>query len=173
MAESKLSSIGSNVSRFLDTVGDGTGSVDGNVNGSVTPVVLKAVASGGKLIVNRLIIHITDTGAFDASKYGNNITLTNGITVKHMRGVEVVYDATCQIPVKANGDWSAHCYDVTSLSFGVGDDMLTVRWTFTKDGLPIVLNDGDSFEVTINDDLTGLVDHHFKIGAIYVDELYA
>ena len=43
--------------------------------------------------------------------------------------------------------------------------IIVVRWTFAKSGAPIRLDGAKNarLEVLLNDDLTGLVDHHFVV----------
>lgn len=160
---------GTIASRFMDTVGDGTGSIDMNVNGSVTPVTFKVTAAANELlIVNRAIIFIKDSGSLDADSYGNGLALTNGITGSVIKSDATEIPMFGQHPVKTNGDWAAYCYDIADHSFGIGDSILSARYTFTRDGGPIGLMPGDSLEVYINDDLTGLTGHHIRLGMVSV-----
>lgn len=157
--------------RFADTVGDGTGSINANVDGSVTPVDFKVTIPAGKVgIVHRLIVTIRDSGSLDSGLYGNNITLVNGIDViyKDPYGNETVRSA--QHPIKSNIDWAAYCYDVEIHPWGSGDQGMFARYTFTKDGAPLVLPAGSEYIIRINDDLTGLTAHHFRLGMAVVDE---
>lgn len=152
-------------SAFLDTVGDGSGSINMNVNGSSTPVYFKVTAGVREtILVNRLLLHLGDAGVLDAGKYGNSIVLTNGIEVGVLRAGEVQLNLTKGHPIITNADWAAFCYDVNDLGFGLGDNFLAVRWTFTKDGEAIRLDEGDSFFIKISDDLTGLTAHHCRLG---------
>jgi len=52
---------------------------------------------------------------------------------------------------------------IRALDYGSGDNFLAGRWTFRKAGEPLLLLPGNSFRVTVNDDLTGLVEHYFCI----------
>jgi hypothetical protein len=152
---------------FLDTVGDGSGSITSNINGSITPVLFKVTAGVGEtLLVNRLLLHLADIGGLDAGAYGNNIVMTNGIELGVMRDGVVILDLTAKLKIKTNADWGAYCYDVTELGFGLGDNYLAVRWTFTKDGAALRLDEGDSFFLKVNDDLTGLTKHHSRLGML-------
>jgi hypothetical protein len=89
------------ISRYADTVGDGSGikNAIGDYSGE-TPTIFKIAPSAGEIyVINRLIPFLRDTGGLDADKYGNNITLTNGIVIKVVRNVgeaseEVLWDAT-------------------------------------------------------------------------------
>ena len=152
--------------RYADTIGDGTGATQANVNGSVTPVVFKCGPRVGekRIDVHRMLIFIEDSGSFDSSSYGNGISMSNGIEVG------VYYDDGTQIqdlldgkPIQINPDWSRVCYDTALSAYGQGDETLTVRWTFDRTGTPITLGAGTYIGITINDDLTGLIDHTFQL----------
>jgi hypothetical protein len=155
------------VYRYLDTNGDGTGTKNANVNGSVTPVVFKiSPPSAGKIVLARLIVEVRDTGVFSAEKYGNLATLTNGMQVGFVDDStgELVTDYTDGLPVKYNAGWGGLCYDVSLKTWGVGDEVLLVRWTFERAGIsPILAPGGDAFGVRVRDDLTGLVEHYFHV----------
>lgn len=153
--------------RFLDTEGDGSGSIAMNVNGATTPILFKITAGVGEtILLHRLLVHVGDTGSFDSGKYGNGLTLLNGIEVGIMRGGEVVNDLTYQHPIITNADWAAYCYDVSILGWGQGDEYMAVRWTFEKDGAVLVLREGDTFFVKIADDISTLSNHHCRIGMV-------
>ena len=154
-------------SRFLDINGDGTGSIDQAVDGSVTPVDFKVTCPmGATYELNRAIITLKDSGTFDTDAYGNGIALSNGFHILTSRPwrtpVEINY--TAQHPIRTNGDWVGYLHDTSYVTFGQGDNILSARYTFTNDGAPIKLGPGDSFIFRVNDDLTALTEHHIRVG---------
>jgi len=152
-------------SAFLDTVGDGTGDVQMNVDGSTIPVEFLVTPDTQEiLLVNRLVVSVRDSGGLDAGLYGNNVILVNGIEIGIKRDGVVIEDLTLGHPIKTNADWGLFCYDVTEVSFGAGDNYLGIRWTFTKDGAALRLNKGDSFFMKISDNLTALTGHTARLG---------
>ena len=151
--------------RFMDIVGDGSGSIDMHVNGAVIPVEFKVTATAKQvLLLERIIIYIKDTGAMDSGKYGNGLVLTNGIHLKVVRTDATEEVLTVQKPILINADWAAYCHDLSVHSFGLGDNVLTARWTFNKDGAAIKLAPGDSLVCVIADDLTALTGHKIRVG---------
>jgi len=154
---------------FLDTVGDLTGVIDQAVNGSITPVdFLYTVPEGYVYYVSRLIVTITDTGKFDAAKYGNGLVLTNGLLIGTLNNLGVVNDATAQLPIKQNSHWAAYAYDLSFHSEGAGDDVAVASYSFQEDGLPLALSAGNSFLLRVRDDLTALTHHTARIGGVLV-----
>ena len=153
------------ISRFLDTVGDGSGGIDGTADYStVADSLLITPPAGKRYTLTRMIVSIQDTGSFDAEKYGNNVTLTNGITVKVIDSVAgTVIDLLGGQTVKSNVGWAAYCYDAEVKSWGSGDEFLVARWTFEKSGVDVVLTENDSLEVGFNDNLTTLGAHRFLV----------
>ena len=71
-------------------------------------------------------------------------------------------------------DWAKFCYDVDHENFGLGNEFLNVRWTFSKSGTYIQLNgeNNDKLEIVVNDDLSGLVNHRFLVQG-YIEETEA
>ena len=161
------------ISRFADTVGNGTGSINANVDGSVTPVTFKVTPGAGEIIkIRRMIIYILDA-SIDSGGYGGLSALTNGIHVHVVRysglGSEFIdWDITGQLDIVRNTDWKALCHDEIYSNYGTGLESLSYRYTFTNDGDYITLtgDNQDEFRIIINDDLTGLSGHLFRIGMI-------
>ncbi len=108
--------------------------------------------------IQRMIVHARDTGGFDAEKYGNNITFTNGLLVRVQDDSGTVLDLLDGQPIIANGQWSRVCHEVDVKTWGVGDEMLTARWTFAKAGFPVRLEGAknERLEVVLQDSATGL-----------------
>ncbi len=140
------------------------GSTNEVVGNYATPEIFKYEAPANEVVVlNRLIVFIQDTGNFDAAKYGNGITLTNGIIFRVQDDSGTVLDLTDSIAIKTNSDYSALCYDVTPFTFGVGDQCLSARWTFGRACGPLILQGSQRLEAVFEDDFTGLVRHTFMI----------
>lgn len=151
--------------RFADTVGDGSGSINANVDGSVTPVDFMVTAAEKEILVlHRLIVTIVDTAPMDSGAYGNNLTLTNGIKIYCKTALGVETERTAQHAILTNAAWGAYCYDVQNINWGAGAEQVTCRYTFDNDGESLILNPGESYIIRIADDLTGLIGHHFRLG---------
>lgn len=115
----------------------------------------------------RMIVQIKDTAGIDADKYGNGITLTNGITVvQTINGVDALDLLGGSTPIKTNSEWGRGCYDVENKEWGSGNEFIQARWTFVKGGLPIFLQETDTFEVRLHDDFRGLLDHCFHMQGV-------
>lgn len=149
---------------FLDTVGDGTGDIDASGDYStIGQNFFYTCPNDVKFVtIERMIIHYEDVGNFDADKYGNNITIANGVEVRVEKRGETV-DLTAGRPVQTNAHWGEMTYDTFHSDYGTGNDFLTVRWTFAKSGAPVKLYPGEKFIVYLSDDFSGLVEQLFKI----------
>ena len=152
------------ISRFLDTNGDGTGTKNarGNYASAATPLYFKATTT---VNLHRMIIHIGDTTGMQAQKYGNIAELTNGYTVKVIDNDNVteLMDLCNLVPIKSNGGIGRYCYDVELRTWGAGNEFVQARWTFAKAGQPLRLKQGQRLSITLNDDLTGLLEHYFMV----------
>jgi hypothetical protein len=151
--------------RYVDTIGDGSGDKQaiGDYSGTSETVFKFAPGAGQVARVHRLMLQVEDVGTFDSAKYGNGITLANGISIATHDSTSELIDLTDGLPIKTNADWGRICYDVSVLTFGQGNEHLIARWTFSKAGAPLRL-DGDLGQylgITLSDDFSGLVAHTF------------
>jgi hypothetical protein len=152
--------------RFLDTTGDGSGTKNANVNGSVTPVIFRINApTGYEYIIPRMLVKIEDASAsFSAENYGAISTLANGITLAiHDENGDSILDLLDGLTIKSNVNWARYAFDNEFSNFGNGNVFLRVRWSFFLSGSPLVIRPGHSLRATIRDDLTGLVGHYFQV----------
>jgi hypothetical protein len=145
----------------LDTVGDGTGAISQNVNGSVTPVkfLIKPPITE-KYILKRLNIHAIDANWNNATFYGATGALLNGIRAYIEDDSGIIKEYTSNFKIKRSRDW-ALLAGTDAVSVGsAGADPLSVRWTFARGCSDITLNGANSerFVMEIPDDLTGLDD---------------
>ncbi|MEW8120070.1 MAG: hypothetical protein AB2792_23160 [Candidatus Thiodiazotropha sp.] len=152
------------VLQYLSTSGDGTGTTNANGDYSSSVTEFYITPSGNDPYnVSRVIIGVEDTSGFQAQEYGNlGSALTNGIEVKCIDEHDRVFnDLTAGIPIKTNAQWAAACFDAELKTWGAGDELLGVRWTFAKAGVPVLLKPGERLSFLLNDDLTGIVAHTF------------
>lgn len=142
------------------------GVIDATGDYSVTPKTFVVEPPPGfALMGSRLIITVEDTAPMDSGFYGNNITLTNGISIwRERNGVLQVQWTDPNFPVTRNADWASYCHDVTLHSFGIGNSILTARWTATRVGPPIPFRSwlDERMVIYLNDDFTGLNGHKFQ-----------
>jgi hypothetical protein len=166
---------------FVSLNGDGTGEIDMVGDYSSSEGIFYLTPGGAsKLLINRLIVTVQDTGAFDAAKYGNNVTLTAGIVVEHVDSGDTLVKKLTPRPILTNTEWGSLCYDVVNLDFGIGDEILLVRWTLGKAepanfeekyaaNYPIYeIPNGEKIRVRLNDDLSGLVKHRICVQGLLV-----
>lgn len=160
------SNIDRQIYQMLDLVGDGSGADNANVDGSSTPVAFKIVVPENQCYeIHRMIIHIADNGKIESQLYGALPKLTNGVTVE-LRDADdsLVHLLSNGEPVDHNCAWGALCYDMRIDDRGAGvDGFVNVRWTFEKSGEPLRLTEGQYLQIIVNDNLTGLIEHHFMI----------
>jgi hypothetical protein len=153
-------------------VGDGSNQV-ANRNGAVTAVPFYAGPAAGKVWdIYRMLVTIEDNAVFTAANYGGVSTLTNGVTLQICRngaeGLPEVLDLMDGGAATGLVSWADFCYDMTTHTFGSGNNFAVARWTFAKAGEPLRLvgANGDVLQALIQDDLTGLVGHQFFIQGI-------
>ena len=117
-----------------------------------------------KLYIYRMIIHIEDVGKFVSNKYGYDLDLIEGVHIAvHNADETERVDLDGSENVFTNAGWGALCYDTRVDQYGTGNatGSLSVRWTFSRAGAPVMLHGGEHFVVTLNDDFTGLEQHTF------------
>jgi hypothetical protein len=151
--------------RFLDTNGDGSGTKQAIGNYAGGEEFYIQPPAGQVYILARMMVQIRDAGPISADNYGGLAALTNGVSVDVKDASGSLLDLVDGLPVKTNAEWGAHCYDSEPDTYGSGNDYVSVRWTFEK-GKHVIILRGDfaeRFAVTLNDNLTGLVAHTFKV----------
>lgn len=154
-----------NVYRYLDTVGDGSGTKNANGNYAGGATIFRLAPAASTIYrVARMMISIGDTKGMVAEEYGDlGSALGNGVIVRVHNGSSTVLDITDNLPVTTNGEWGRVCFDVDIKSWGNTNELLVARWTFMRAGQYLRL-DGDASEelqVVLEDNLTGLLSHHF------------
>lgn len=165
--------------RFLDTNLDGTGNKNASVNGSVTPVEFGispfvTAENDDVMLITRLIVHISSNRTnVQTDTYGNIAQLANGLLVQKRNAVTdaVTHDLLDGVPIKSNFEWSEFCYDVRGDNLGNGPFHLSVRWTFTTSGRPLVIERDQKFVVVVRDDLSSLLDHRFQVQGMRMEPL--
>jgi len=137
---------------------------DANKDGSSTPLTYEWECTEDTAFINRMLVYIEDTGTFDAEKYGNGLTLSNGIKVQIIDAEgNVDLDFLDGFTITSNGEWKAMCHDYAHDAEGVGDENASVRWTWGKSGKLVEMKAGMKVRVTIQDNLAGLEKHWFQI----------
>lgn len=162
-----------NLSRFLDTNGNGTGTknaVGNYVDGALEIFYIQPPASTVYKIT-RLLVNVEDTKGMTGEEYADlGSALTVGVVIRVQGDSGTIVNLTDDLPVKANNQWSRFAYDVvvsnlSSSGLGSANDFVLSRWSFFKSNTVIRL-DGDQnerLEVVLNDNLTGIVSHYFLV----------
>lgn len=153
------------LNRFLDTNGDTTGSINGAANFAVATEFFIRPAVGQIFDIYQLIVYIQDSGNLDSGRYGNNITLANGIIIQTVLGT-VVRILTAGQPIFINAGYTQHTGRTELNDFGMGDGAFEATFDMVELlGLPLRLV-GDSLDrlgVILEDNFSGLNVHTFKI----------
>lgn len=114
---------------------------------------LKSPASG-VAIINSIILNIGDT-EFVNTGYGAVAALTHGIRFYVMNGNIFIQDLTGGLPIKSTAE-ALRFGAITYPTIGtVGNRIGTITMPFNR----LLLENGQSVEMFIQDDLTGLVQH--------------
>lgn len=132
------------------------GSEEMAVNGSVTPETFQVVAPNDGIEAVRINFLIADANIRIYDFFGGIAALTNGITIKAMDGATELFDFIAGRTIKRNAHFTWLAGVDTPVLDAVGDDVLPVRWTIEKSGESFRLQGGQSIDITISDDLTGL-----------------
>lgn len=163
-------------SRFLDTVGDGSGIKNSAVDHSGAAEEYKLVANEQEvLICHRILITVVGS-ALDKGGYVGAGALSKGIKLelRDTSGHSII-DFTDGITIKTLPSWGRYSFDVAlHEAAGSGDDTFLVRWSFDKYGQPITLAGSKDLylAMTINDDLSGLTEHYAVIDGHNTRESY-
>lgn len=163
--------VGSPTIFYLDSVGDGTGTVNAIGNYAVTPQAFKRnIPIGMTFALYRIQIMIGTTALLRVNGYGNQVApLTNGLIFSgKINGVPFTSTAGA---FKTNADYSARGTSTEVHALSGSDQFFEVYQDFIMlgDG-PITLygNKGDFIQYLLNDDFTFLAQHRFTIFGVAV-----
>ena len=121
--------------------------------------------------ITRLIVSYQDGSGGTDAEYGNlNAALSNGITVHVDSAADVeLLDLTDGVPITFNAGWGALCFDYAVKNQGsAANDLWVIRWTFERSGRPLLLKPGEKLVMSIQDDLTNLVNHYAMAQGYYL-----
>ena len=131
--------------------------IDLNVDGSGTRQVFNITNPFAKPEhFTRIMFIMTTTGSPTLPKFGDLDALTRGLVFRVNNGQKVNY-----FNVKTNADLTHLMYDINFFTVaGQGQNGVAGRYTFggqDKHGVVIQLNQGDSLEMIVQDDLSNLL----------------
>ena len=142
-------------SQFFDTIGDGSGSVDMNVDGSTTPVLFTIKPDPDKdIIINRIVLFLSDS-QIQLKRFGFVPELTVGFEVDLFQAGEttdVIPFATTNMNLIQFAGGNEGQFDNIDAS---NNDALLVTFNLGVD-VRIVAGTLDELQARVNDDLTGL-----------------
>jgi hypothetical protein len=152
------------LSQFLSTNGDGTGDINivGDYSSAAETFEVENPPMVAATVIERIVVYIRDTGAFSAEKYGARASLPVGLNLDVRSADDNVLFSLTPDAIRNNGEWGKYCFEVDTKKWGGGDQILVARWSFvkfTEAAEGIVLNNGERFVLTVNDDFQSLVTH--------------
>jgi hypothetical protein len=162
------------VNTFLDTNGDGTGTIDatGDYSGAADDFFY-TVPSEAYIQIIGLSVLIRDGAKFELGGYGASaLALSNGIEV-------IIYDAAQDeevviaggLPITTNTDWlgicaSAEIVAVTGGGGGGNETAWAVKLHCGTEKHPLILEPGDKMIIRVSDSFIHLDDHKFFIQGV-------
>ena len=156
--------------RFLDTNGDGSGTTSCSVDGSVVPIALKLQPSVSEVAeIHHLIIYIDDVGMFNIDDFGGDPALANGllIQVRDKSTDAVVHDLFDGMSIKSNKDWRRATFD-TAISPDMGvNRVMTIKITLTNEGQQLRIGKNHYLAAIVQDDLTVIDDMTIKAVGVW------
>lgn len=148
-----------------------------NVDGSVTPVEFEYECPDNNVaFLHRNTLHMVDGGIIPTTFAGVS-ALANGVEIQIIDsdGTTILLDYTKGRTMTTNTDFALLAGpDFPVLAgTGNGDDVMSIRWTLSKAGGPLLLTEGQIFRVTINDDISGITHMHWMMqGAVFPDGIF-
>jgi len=132
-----------------------------NIDGSGTTQIFSIRGSGEnstlEIDITRIMISLETDGPVDLDKFGDLTKLENGIVLRRTNG-----DTRNIWNVKSNGEIANLCYDYDphlATNPSQGQNGVNFRYSFAgqdKHGVAVRIGPGESLELLIQDDLTGL-----------------
>ena len=156
--------------RFLDTVGDTSGTIAANGNYSVSvPGIFKLQAPADQdLILGEFVISISAGGTWGQARYGNITTITTGpaITLHNSAGI-LLRTFFPQLPLINVGRMLAHADRHELFDVGSGRT-ITFHWQLFN-VQPLYLRKGQYIQVKLVENFSALDAHLFKFNTVNED----
>lgn len=155
--------------QFIDTNGDGSGTIDilgdlttvgGALDGSNGTSFYTECPAGKILLVQGFSLTIGIDGKADQEVYGTGGTgtaLANGIQIRLLSDTNAIEGTFTNGPsahIKTLSDWCTYLPKFDIFEIGTSKDVLIGNWDSNHSGIPIILHEGDKFEVLVNDNFT-------------------
>jgi len=148
----------------LSINGDGSGIIDavGDFQSGTTEFFIQPPADEVFHIRN-FLLYLVDNSNLKQTKYGANLTLTNGIDVK-VSGDDTPPTVLNPFPIKVNTDWGIFVPDMTTIDFdGGGSKALVAKRDLSEDSVFTLQGaKSERFSICLSDNFTGLT-HQFFI----------
>lgn len=173
-------------SQFMDTVGDGTGTINQAVDGTdiltyplgYAPFKL-TVPEGQNYFISRLIGAIDVSGRFASGGFGLGPALTTGWQLWRCADPtnpdDFDYEWTYQHRVQQNQDFAHYAYDNTVTTWSQQYETMAWRYTITKDaaGGTFWLKGGQSMCARVYDNLASRMDDfNLRVAFVNVPDNY-
>lgn len=155
--------------QYLTAAGNGTGSIDANLDFSVTPGEFYIQPASNEILwVSRFALTLADAGVPSDSDFGALSTLTNGIDFRvTINGVTTSIVAGNK--VRTNRGLLGISENTTLISLGGNAFFLQAQGVFVSSlGIPVSLfgDANDRFSVVLNDNLLGLNMLRFVVSGV-------
>lgn len=165
--ESGRFSLTAHLNRYLDSVGDGSGTKNAIGDYSVLPLILQIAPPSGKIYrIRSMIFTLEDDAAMEVQNYGGLLApLTNGLLIRVQDATSTLLNLTDGLTIKSNGMFALQGAVPERLNFGAGNNLLVARRNFMDCGMMINLNGTESqkLQVVLSDDFTGLISHYVTV----------
>jgi hypothetical protein len=145
--------------QFASTAGDGSGTVTGASDSSVTPVELSVLpAAAQEYRIDSIVVFVEDNAALLGDVFGS-AALTNGIRIQVKQDTTVLLNIDAGVPIKRLGDLMAlgaeQLADPTQAAAGTNKYAAFIL----RFPSPVVLNGNtpSRLAITFNDNLSNLV----------------
>ena len=147
-------------------------SIEMNVDGSDPVVKFKYTVPANRCAVIRRVNWAIEDATVKMPEFGGISALTNGLLVQVIDTdtTTVVLDFLDGNPIKQNFHFALLAGSDVDIERDTGNvnETLFVRWSLYKGGGPLFLAPGQIFQVTVQDDLTGLDAFHASLqGQLY------
>lgn len=117
------------------------------------------------MFISNMKIVIEERGGFKFNKYGNDITLKNGIKAYYTKNDKKHYIFGHERLIKTNKDFLFHNCKVERKDFDSRNKFQTITFNFADN---IILDNDDKIVIELNDNLTKLEDHTFLVDGFYL-----
>lgn len=150
---------------FLKDSGD---SIEMAIDGDASPTTFLYTAPAGGVAIERVNFQVVDGTFEDPEGFFALAALTTGLTIQLVRAAAVLqHFGTDVAPIKRHNQFANLAgTDADASTSAANVSRYSVRWTVSRAGNPLRMEEGDTLEIVVADDIAALTEFRAMVQGV-------